>query len=196
MSVNNGTEPIPLRRKVLRRFYEPLLLLNALGQVRGSRIKPDLSSNATVLNHRKIRRSFADGIAYICAYRKEPDYVTAVALERTPQGIDIWVAANANIEPNVVEFLNGILKDLSYISRQGGVMERHRAALHARDDFTRKVITFNIPRILEYLKMIRKRVEECVGCMQIACQSIGMLRLNDKPLSCLWQPAVCKLELI
>jgi hypothetical protein len=168
-------EPIQLRHKVLRRFYEPVLLLNALGPVRGSRIKPQLDSNDVVYNHRKIRRSFADGIAYISAYQKEPDYVTAVALERTPQGIDIWIAANENIEPKVIKFLEGILQDLSYISRKGDVMERHRAADSAREDLTRKVVIFNIPRIVGYYKAISKRVEQCLTCMETACQATGML---------------------
>jgi hypothetical protein len=30
---------------------------------------------------------------------KDPDYVTAAALEKTPQGISVWLAANVNIEP-------------------------------------------------------------------------------------------------
>jgi hypothetical protein len=168
-------EPIPLRPKVLRRFYEPVLLLNALGPVRGPRIKQQVDSDDFKYNHRKLRRSFADGIAYISAYQKNPDYVTAVALERTPQGIDIWIAANTDIEPKVVEFVEGVLRDLSFISRTGNVIERHRAALLTRDDLTRKVVIFNTPRIVGYYKAVNKRVAQCLSCMETACRATGML---------------------
>ena len=57
-------------RKLLRRFYEPLLLLSALGQIRGQRIKPESDANSISPNIQKLRRSFVDGIAYICAYEK------------------------------------------------------------------------------------------------------------------------------
>ena len=33
----------PIKRKVLRRFCEPLLLLSALGQIRGERIKSEIN---------------------------------------------------------------------------------------------------------------------------------------------------------
>ena len=73
----------PKKRKVLRRFYEPLWLLSALGQIRGERIKSEINIDPLSPNIQKLRRSFVDRIAYIHASEKEPSRVTAVALGKT-----------------------------------------------------------------------------------------------------------------
>ena len=46
-----------------------------------------------------------NGIDFICAYEKSPHCVTAVALEKTPQGITFWVAANEKLEVKFLNFL-------------------------------------------------------------------------------------------
>jgi len=97
----------PIRHKVTRRFYEPLLLLHALGPIRGERIKSEIMPDDPESNHIQLRRSFTNAIAYICAYQKEPDYVTAAALEKTSQGIVVWPCTNVDIEEGFVTFFGG-----------------------------------------------------------------------------------------
>ena len=48
-------------RRLLRRFYEPLLLLDALGPVRGDQIKSEIRLNEVDGDTQKLRRAFADG---------------------------------------------------------------------------------------------------------------------------------------
>jgi hypothetical protein len=153
---------VVLKRKVLRRFYEPLLLLNALGQVRGNRIKPDLDSATSGPNHQKTRRSFADGIAYICAYNKGPDYVTATALERSPQGTIVWLAANSEIKPEVLCFLQNVLDDLDHIATQGNAGERDRFGERMQDNFLTKIVAFNEARLRSYYKKAKVLAEACL----------------------------------
>jgi hypothetical protein len=162
---------IELRRKVLRRFYEPLLLLHSLGQVRGARTKPELHFDSSGPNHQKIRRSFADGIAYICAYDKGPDYVTASALEKSPEGIIVWLAANAEIKPKVITFLERTLDDLSHIAAQGDSSDRQRTGLQSQENILTRIVAFNQNRIQAYYKLAKSFTTSCLAIIREHCQS-------------------------
>ena len=152
-----------LSRKILRRFYEPLLLLNALGQIRGDRIKPESDTNSISPNIHKLRRSFVDGIAYICAYEKGVRRVTAAALERTPEGILIWLAANENIEEKVIQFLGMILSDIQHIAELDDMEDRQREGDQLPEDLTTRIVAFNGPRIQTYYEQVaRKHAPACL----------------------------------
>jgi hypothetical protein len=172
MSATEGVL-VELKRKVLRRFYEPLLLLNALGQVRGSRIKPELDSATSEPNHQKIRRSFADGIAYICAYNIGPDFVTAAALESSPEGVIVWLAANAAVKPKVFTFLKGVLDDLSYVAIQRDASERYRAGLRIQEALVAKVVAFSEARLRVYYKRARTFIRACLTTLGDSDQLIS-----------------------
>jgi hypothetical protein len=162
-----------VRPKVLRRFYEPLLLLNALDQMRGARIKPDVSDENLGPNQRKIRRSLVDGLAYICAFKKHPDYVTAVALERTPQEVVIWLAANADIKPQVVGFLESVVRDLCSIARNGTASQRHQTGLSVETVLLPRIIDFNKSRIQTYFKLAQTYAFVCLPIICSARESSG-----------------------
>ena len=154
---------VPMSRKVLRRFYEPLLLLNALGQIRGKRIKPESDTNSLSPNIQKLRRSFVDGIAYICAYEKGSRRVTAAALEQTPQGITVWLAANEKIEEKVIKFLETVLSDIQRIAELDDRESRQWKGEQTVEDLTSRVIAFNAPRIQTYYEQVaRKHAPACL----------------------------------
>jgi hypothetical protein len=163
---------VELKRKVLRRFYEPLLLLSAFGQVRGDRIKPDPDSETSGPNHQKTRRSFANGIAYICAYDKCPDCVTATALESSPQGTIVWLAANAEIKPNVISFLENVLDDLGRIAAQGNAGEQYRFNAQELDNLLTKVVAFNETRLRVYYKQAIALTKTCLAVLGDADQPV------------------------
>lgn len=141
-------------RKVLRRFYELLLLLHALGQIRGERIKADRDTNSTSPNIQKLRRSFVDGTAYICAYEKGPRRVTAAALEQTPQGITVWLAANENIGEKVIQFLEKIFSNIQRIVELDDRESRQREGEQTLEDLTSGIVAFNVPRIQTYYEQV------------------------------------------
>ena len=157
--ISTGNEAmVQLRHKVLRRFYEPLLLLSALGQMRGERTKSEITDTLSP-NIQQLRRSFQDGIAYICAYEKEPSRVTAVALERTPQGITVWLAANENIREHVVQFLECVLSDIRRIAEPSDKDSRLKEGERVKDDLTSRVIAFNTHRINVYYGQVVRILE-------------------------------------
>lgn len=153
---------ISLRPKVVKRFYEPLVLLHALDRIRGERIKSEIVPDDTGTNHTQLRRAFADAIASICAYKKEPDYVTAAALAMTPQGVVVWLAANSKVEGEVVEFLETVLATVQKVAEQDDMEDRQQAAVLAIDKLSSKITNFQIPRLEVYhAKIITDLIKPC-----------------------------------
>jgi hypothetical protein len=154
--------PISLRYKVARRFYEPLLLLDALGTIRGGRLKPEPISDSTKTNHTQLRRSFADTIAYICAYKKGRDNVTAAALERTPREVIIWLAANTKIDDKVIDFLKKVLAQVKKVSGQDDPECRQQAAQLAEESLISMITSFHTPRLTTYyMNIIKDLIQPC-----------------------------------
>ena len=146
-------ELVPMRRKVGRRFYEPLLLLSALGQMRGERTKAGITTDTLYPNIQKYRRNFVDGIAYICSFTKEPKRVTAVAIQKKPQEIIVWLAANENIGKKVDIFLRGVLSDIQQISTSN---DRQNEGERMKEELASKIIDFNTPRIWFYYRQVAR----------------------------------------
>ena len=166
------------RRKVLRRFYEPLLLLNALGSVRGKPIKPEASADSTGADVLKLRRSFLDGIAYICAFEKFTGCVTAAGLENTPSGPVLWLAANGGITPTVLLFAEDVLATIHSLAAHDPKEKRQDEAEQVQPDLLRRVVTFNVRRLQSYtLSIIHHHIGPCQEIMRSSRGSSGMCGL-------------------
>jgi hypothetical protein len=155
----------PIRHKVTRRFYEPLLLLHALSPIRGERIKPEIIPDDPESNHIQLRRSFTNTVAYICSYQKGPDYVTAVALEKTPQGVVVWLCANADVEEGVVTFLEKILACVYRVVEKDSVEDLHQEASLATQRLASMIVDFQAPRLNVYYEEI---IKSCI----LPCQEL------------------------
>lgn len=170
----DANEIDPLRYKVIRRFYEPLLLLHALGPIRGGRIKAEVVSDNTGINHTQLRRSFADAIAYICAYKKGPDYVTAAALEKTPQGVVVWLAANSKMGEEVKEFLDAVLAHVQGVIDRDDGDDRQEVAKLATEKLSSMITNFHAPRLEVYRKkIIDDLLQPCQEVLAEYCKKYG-----------------------
>jgi hypothetical protein len=169
----NGEQRLTLTRKVLRRFYEPLLLLYALDPIRGERTKAASFTDDVEPNHGKRRRLIADDIAYIAAYKKGPDHVTATALEKTPQGITVWLAANSNIESKVEKFLKRVLLILQQVAEYENPAERRQAGNLALTLLQEDIIAFTAPKLQTYYKLIASKY--ILPCLDV----ISAMRAQD-----------------
>ena len=107
--------PVNHESKRIHRFYDIICLLSSLSITRGSRIKQKYSVEQDGCSIAKFRRKFADALAYICAYDKTAESVTAIALGRREKKVTIWIAANGKVKEKVTKFLNKILKMLDDI---------------------------------------------------------------------------------
>ncbi|KAJ5814099.1 uncharacterized protein N7503_000849 [Penicillium pulvis] len=143
----------------LRLLYEPLCLLYTLSQVRGDRIKPsEILQEEPGLTDPKRCRDFVDAIAYICAYRKEPGYVTAVALEETPEEIVILLAANSGIDSKVTSLLETIQRILSWVISNHTVRLDEKEGQQIFKFLADCVLSLNAPKIFQYYQQVNKTV--------------------------------------
>lgn len=141
--------PTVSNRKLLRRFYEPLVLLYTLGQSRGRRSQSPATDDQSFdeVSFSEIRRSFLRDLAYVCDYQKGGDTVTAIAVEYTPQGFIFWIAANRNPRGKVESFLSEMLEMLKCTDQ-----------LLRADVIASKCIIFAEPRIKAYRRFFEKTV--------------------------------------
>ncbi|KAJ5384791.1 hypothetical protein N7517_002702 [Penicillium concentricum] len=143
----------------MRLLYEPLCLLHTLSEVRGDRIKPgDISPEGPGLTAPRCYRSFVDAIAYICAYRKKPGYVTAAALEEAPDAIVVLLAANNGIDTAVVTLLEKVCMILSWIIDNPTVRLDTNEGREVMKILTAYVLDLNAPKIFEYYQQVNKLV--------------------------------------
>ncbi|PYH86158.1 hypothetical protein BO82DRAFT_350450 [Aspergillus uvarum CBS 121591] len=170
------------------RFYDIVYLLKSLSQVRGERIKQKCSLEKDGYRIAKFRRDLADALAYIAAYKKNPDYVTAAALTLSEDGeeVIVWVAANKVVEPGVIEFLKEVLHILSGISdRTHRPQGPYRAA--REQDFQEDgsgllscILKFNSERNFAYYTSFLKTWEEDISPSEGAiAEDEDVRRLNE-----------------
>ncbi|OAX85471.1 hypothetical protein ACJ72_00150 [Emergomyces africanus] len=147
-------------QRLLRRFYEPLVLLHTLGPTRGSHTSPVPLSP---------RRSFLNELAYVCDYEKGGDTVTAIGLESTPQSSTFWVASNTPPAAKIVPFLNTLLQTLKLIANSpserdsGGVVEL--------------CVAFGARRIKKYRSLFTRDLEGCRNHLKTYKETLSDLEL-------------------
>ena len=167
----------PFSGKLLKRFYEPLVLQHVLGNTRGSHIsvQPPDGQDESELDNCKLRRSFIDMLAYICDYQKGGSTVTAIALEETPAAVVFWVAANKNVSQKVVPFLTAILKNLARHSLHGATPDSEEFAMAVEDTFKRAV-EFGAHRVKKYWRFMQESLEKCVTVLDRSNSDQGELQ--------------------
>ncbi|KAH7021755.1 hypothetical protein B0J12DRAFT_687231 [Macrophomina phaseolina] len=148
------------RQRLLSRFYEPLVLLRTLGQTRGERISRPSSGEPVDLANCQLRRSFLDYLAYTCDYEKGGDTVTAIALERTPQGPIYWISANKNLGQKVIQFLEKTLKKLQDVAQTPGKDASEEAQLLSKD-----FVFFARSRIKKYWSCLARCLQNCFNIL-------------------------------
>ena len=147
--------PVPISPTVERQFYEAQLLLFALQRVRGEHSKRpnyhgELDQDAT-----ELRRSLVDKLAYICDFRRVGSTVTALALQKTHQGVKFWLAANETVKAKVKEFLLEILQLLKTVE-DGASRKNIESQLLAR------IVSFNKERLDHYWSALSHDLDLCV----------------------------------
>lgn len=95
-------------KKLINRFYEPLILLRVLGKTRGNHSSTAEQDTASI---QFARRRFLANLAYVCDYEKGGVTTTAIGLEQCPTEDVFWVAANSNASKCIQPFLRTILAD-------------------------------------------------------------------------------------
>ncbi|KLJ10751.1 hypothetical protein EMPG_13894 [Blastomyces silverae] len=159
------------RERLLRRFYEPLVLLHTLGSTRGIHTKPQSSSPLDDSSVRDCRRSFLNELAYVCDYDKGGDTVTAIGLESTPQGSTFWVASNTSPAAKIIPFLKTLLQTLERI------VNAKAPSQGDKEGIAKLCISFASKRIKKYRSLFSREFEGCKKYIEANKETLGGLDL-------------------
>ena len=159
--------PVPISSTVERQFHESQLLLFVLEKVRGEHKKRQNYHGELDQDETELRRSFVDKLAYICDFKKGGCTVTALALQKTYQGVTFWIAANETIKPKVIEFLHQVLQLLKIV--EGVSRETAESQLLAL------IVSFNKERLVYYWSALNKHLPLCMERLQNLEGSAGKL---------------------
>ncbi|TGO82577.1 hypothetical protein BPOR_0801g00010 [Botrytis porri] len=179
---------IPVAPKLLKRFYEALILLTVFGSNRGSRILEeetptdgfddeilDIDMNTSALeanrnqemdemSRTKLRRSFTRHLAYLCDYEKGGDSTTAIALQQLDKGGIVYhVAWNKYSRPERgVEFLKMVLGLLG-CAGYDGIKDFEKN----REDIEHKIFELSVKyaekRIFSYASFLVRDIKFVLG---------------------------------
>lgn len=138
-------------QQLINRFYEPLILLEALGKVRGS-----LTPRRKERDPEGIRRQFRDDLAFLCEYTKGGDACTAIGIEDRPQCAVYWVAANVDPESTIVPFLISVLEELRNISKLPGDQRQDRTERVAT-----RCIVYAEKKVIKLKRLLSTQISEC-----------------------------------
>ncbi|OBT85143.1 hypothetical protein VE02_05607 [Pseudogymnoascus sp. 03VT05] len=146
--------PVPISPIIERQFHESQLLLHVLEKVRGKHKKRQNYHGELDQDETELRRSFVDKLAYICDFKKGGSTVTALALQKTYQGVTFWIGANETIKPKVIEFLQQILQVLKTVN--GASRQTAETLLLAL------IVPFNEKRLDYYWTALKKVLPLCM----------------------------------
>lgn len=108
------THPLNANGKLLRRFYEPLILLGVLDPTRGAQ-RPDLITDRGLDEPSKLWRNFLDQLSWLCDAETGGDTVTAVAAQNTVECTLFWVAANSTSRHKAHRQLTWLFEQLNHL---------------------------------------------------------------------------------
>jgi hypothetical protein len=150
-----------------KQFYGASVLLYTLDQIQDHHTKRPSYRGGLEDESFELRRSFIDSLAYICDYKKGGDSVTAIAIQRTCQGVKFWVAANQGVKDIVTDFLRDVLQNL-----KGASVEYERAVQRS---LLSKVVAFNKHRLDFYWKWLQGNLGLCLARLEKMIQCSGKL---------------------
>ncbi len=144
--------------KLLRRFYESMLLLKLLDSVRDQRVDRSIDSEHDALSSTEIRRVFVNKLAYLCDFKKEKNTSTAIALQNSSQSVVIHCAANDHVKPRVKDFIRETLKLLITVDDTNHV--KVEALIF------KKAISLSRNRLRTYWKRANEMIRKCSKHLQ------------------------------
>ena len=163
------THPLDANGRLLRRFYEPLVLLGALDPTRGAE-RPDLVADRGIDGQQKLWRNFLDQLAWLCDSEKGGDTVTAVACQKIEEHSVFWVAANSKFKQKSRDHLNWVLSSLNSLY---AAEPESTSAL--KNKIWTRCITFSCSRIETYTAWLLHDIKEAREAVKQAISSEGRI---------------------
>ncbi|KAF7560082.1 hypothetical protein G7046_g4075 [Stylonectria norvegica] len=158
---NSPADLVPLRPKVKRRFYEPIVFTRALTVIarsNGSSHTPEPTETPPTEEERF--RSFVNKLANICDNVKGGDSVTSFAVLEHDQGVTYVFGCN-QLKPSGLRATTDFVERL--LGKIAGVSElKPDARVRAERGILPLVLAFNRPRVERYIGGLQQYIGVCL----------------------------------
>ena len=148
------THPLNANDKILRRFYEPLVLLSVLDPTGGAH-RPDLILDRGLDEKSKLWRNYVDQLSWLCDLEKGGDTVVAVAAKETNEAPIFWLASNSNSRKKARDHLIWIFGRLGCLYAASPM-----STTQLEDEITARCIDFSPNRIKTYTAWLLQAFRE------------------------------------
>lgn len=165
--IQYGT-PIELAPKIIHRFYEPIMLLEALKEPVGKPSSaPPQSMRVDDENPKQLFQAFVYKLAHVCDWEKGGKTVTSIMVLDTTNVLTdepefTYVFGVNQATPHhlkrTASFLHTVLQKVASASPVSEAEARNAAERELRQI----VLRFNRPRVRFYLKSLRDKAEVCL----------------------------------
>lgn len=180
--------PIPLAPKIIHRFYEPIMLLEALRESAREHLPiPSQSAHVNVEDLKQLYQAFVYKLAHICDREKGGKTVTAIMIldmsnvpTDEPEYTYVFAVNQATSEhlAHTASFLHTVLQKVALAPPATDTEGRTAAERELRQI----VLRFNRPRMRFYLNSLRERASVCLDyCLMSESDENNKVRevLND-----------------
>lgn len=167
--------PLDANGKLLRRFYEPLVLLGVLDPTRGAH-RPDLIIDRGLDEPSKLWRNFLDQLSWLCDSDAGGDTVTSVAAQKTIQHPCFWVASNSRSRGSARDHLEWLFSRLKPLYTATPV-----STARIEHEIIVRCITFSSRRVKTYTAWLLTAIGKARHAMQAEATCEGECRrLSDR----------------
>lgn len=140
--------------KLLRRFYEPLILLSVLEPTRGA-LRPDLITDRGLQGRAKLWRNFLDQLCFLCDAQKGGDTVTAIGAQRTVEHTVFWLGSNSGARNDAKRHVEWILSQLARLYE----LDRDETS-EFEDKLIAECVKFSSCRVKTYIKFLLNDIKK------------------------------------
>lgn len=146
--------PVNVNDRLLRRFYEPLVLLGVLDPTRGAH-RPDLITERGLDEPSKLWRDFLDQISWLCDSNAGGDTVTSVAAQRTVENPCFWVASNSAARQRARDHIEWLFESLRPFYATPSV-----STAQIKDQIFVRCVEFSSKRVKTYTTWLLQNIRE------------------------------------
>lgn len=141
--------------RLLSRLYEPLVMLETLGQTRDEHSSGSRATNQADAS----RRAFTDRLAYLCDFDKGGVSCIAIGVENSDSSYNFWLASSGEESARrSADFLRAILGRLHSIDNK----KKHGdAASNESSQLLPDCVTFAHRRIRKESECLRRFIRQC-----------------------------------
>ena len=144
------------RKKLLHRFYEPLVLLYVLDRTQGDHIlrqDPERLPSGEI-SLQELQRNLLDALSYVCDFDKGGDTTTAIAAASAP--LTYYVASNKDAAEEAVPFLRSLLMRLGELYN----VDPQRLS-ESENSILKYCVDFSGKRVKTYWRFLRDSLTKC-----------------------------------